>query len=224
MSENKTPETTPAGHKIELNDIQGEVNAEASKAFDFLVRNAKIIIGVVVVAVGAAAVYAGVQGWSSYSEKKAMEHYTQVLSTTGEARIEALRAYVADAPESVRGGALLELAGSLMNEQRYAEAAEEWKKLEGEGRPEMRTLASLGEARCLLLSGAAEEAYAKAKAIIPLAPEAMVVPAQRLVAACAEAAGDKPGAAEALQAVLDSGTAVDAPLLSYRIEALKADQ
>lgn len=222
---NQNPSQPEQGRsQADLDHLHQEVNQEASPMFDFLVKHAKVIAGVALGAVAAAAVYAGVTAWSGYSERKAQEEFAQVLSTTGENRVEALKAYVDEAPETVRGGALFELAGALMAEGRYGEAVPVWAELKGEGRPEMRTLASMGMARCLLLDGQTDQALQMAEAIVADAPESMTAPANRLLAACAEAAGEPTLAATALQAVLDSGQAQDAPLLSYRIKTLKGEE
>lgn len=208
----------------DIDHLHQEVNQEASPIFDFLVKYAKVIAGVAIGAVAAAAVYAGVSAWNGYTERKAQEQFAQVLSASGEQRITALQNYVDEAPKAVRGGALFELAGALMAEKRYDEAVGVWSELKGEGRPEMRTLASMGMARCLLLNGQADQAMEMARAVVADAPEAMAAPANRLLAACAEAAGEPTLAATALQAVLDSGQAQDAPLLSYRIKSLKGEE
>lgn len=223
MSDQKTPVQEDQNNGIEMEDLQQAVNQEASPLFDFLVKNAKVIgiaLGVIVLV---AAGYAGTKAWSSYSQNQAMQEMAHILTLGGEERINTLKEYAPNAPETVKGGALFELAGALMTTGDFEGAAEIWKQIEELGNPAMRTLAQMGRARCLLLAERADDAYAQAKALMDNAPEALKAPGNRLLAACAEAAGDKPAAAAALQALLDSGKAVDGPLISYRIQSLSAE-
>ncbi|MBU1247708.1 MAG: tetratricopeptide repeat protein [Proteobacteria bacterium] len=223
MSEqnNTTPE--PKKDALQVDGLQEAINKEATPLFDFLVKYSKAIFLGAGLLIAIAAGYAGIEAWGNYSENKASEEFAQVLSIQGPERIEALKAFADDAPAQLKGGVLFELAGSLMAMDKFEEAAEVWIELEAQGGEEMKTITGMGLARCLLLAGKTDEAYAKAKDVTAAAPEAMLAPTNRLLAACAEAAGDKAAAAKALQTLLDSGNAVDAPLLSYRIQALGAE-
>ncbi len=210
-------------NQIELENLQEEVNAEASPLFDFLVKYAKVILGAVAAILLIVAGYTAFKGWTNYSKNQASEELAQVLTLSGEAKIEALNKFAANAPDHIKGGALFELAGALMDTKRFDDAAEAWKELELLNSDDsMGLLASMGLARCLLLADKADEAMAKAQEVVAASPEALLPPANRLLAACAEAAGNKTVAITALNALLESGRAVDAPLLSYRIRTLEA--
>ncbi len=218
----KNTNTQSTGSQIEMENLQQEVNAEASPLFDFLVKYAKVILGAVAAILLVVAGYTAFQGWTNYSQNKASGKLAQVLTLSGEAKIEALSKFAAEAPDHVKGGALFELAGALMDTENFEAAAEAWGELELLSDDEMSLLASMGLARCLLLADKAGEAMAKAQEVVNTAPEALLPPANRLLAACAEANGDKDVAIVALKALLESGRAVDGPLLSYRIETLEA--
>ena len=85
MSEStkNSPENNRKG--LELPDFQELINAEASPLYEFLTKYSKIIITAIIVVVVAAAGYAGVKGWASYTKNKATDEFAQILALPGEA-------------------------------------------------------------------------------------------------------------------------------------------
>ncbi|SKA70956.1 hypothetical protein SAMN02745704_00046 [Paucidesulfovibrio gracilis DSM 16080] len=212
--------------KMPVNEeaLAGEVNQEASRLLDTLLRYKNIILGGAAALIAVAAVYAGVTLWNAHSVSTASEELGQILLTTeGDARVDALAAFVEDAPDAVRNGALFELADVQMRQERYQEAVGTWERLEASLQsPELSILAKLGKGRSLLLDGHAAQAQEIAALMQSEAPEAFLIPVNRLLAAAAEEAGDTQTALEAYQALLSGGQVADASYLQYKVQELQA--
>lgn len=204
--------------------LAGEVNQEASRLLEALLRYKNVIIGVALALIIAAAAYTGVTLWSSHSVSTAQEELGKILLTTdGADRIDALTDFAANAPEGVRNSALFELADAQMRAGQYETATATWDQLAGRIQSlELGIVAQMGKARSQLLSGQAEQAQQTVAAIQSQAPDSFQGPLNRLLATAAEQAGDTQTALDAYQALLSGGQAADAPFLQYKIQQLQA--
>ncbi|MGE4291649.1 MAG: tetratricopeptide repeat protein [Desulfovibrio sp.] len=220
MSENTTQKP------VAPHELADEITKEATPIFDALMRYKHIIAGAAAVVIAVAAIYAGVTLWNAHTHSSAKEKLGNILLTTSaQERIDTLKAFAADAPDSVRNGALFELAGSQMQMGQFDDAAQTWDQLIARlETPELLALAKLGKARSLLLGGKAEEALTVARELRAAAPESFATPANRIIAAAAEQSGDTQTALEAYQALLSGGQAADAEFLNYKIGRLQAAQ
>lgn len=220
MSENITQKP------IDPHELADEITKEATPIFDTLMRYKHIIAGVAGVVIAVAAIYTGVTLWNSYTHSSAKEKLGDILLTnSAQERIDALKDFVADAPEGVRNGATFELVGAQVQMGQFDDAVQTWDQLIARlENPELLALAKLGKARTLLLAGKADEALAMAQGLRADTPESFAVPVNRIVAAAAEQAGDTQAALEAYQALLSGGQTADAEYLNYKISRLQAAQ
>lgn len=220
MSENTTQKP------VEAHVLAEEITKEASPLFQAIMRYKNVIAGVAVAIVAAAAIYTGATLWNSYTVSSAKDQLGDILLTaSGDKRVEALKAFTADAPDGVRNGGLFELAGTQMQLGLFDEAVQTWDQLISRlENPELLALAKLGKVRSLLLGGKADEALTAALALRTDTPESFTTPVNRLIAVAAEQAGNNQTALEAYQALLSGGQAADAEYLQYKIGRLQTAQ
>ncbi len=221
MSTHESKKNTGQSQGLNTENPHEPSSQAPEKALDFLIKNAKTILIVVVALILVAATWGGIQVWSDWSQQKDAEEFSQILNLPQVERLQKLTEYAPIAPKTIQGAALLELAGMLMEKEAFQEAATIWSQLAENSSGAVQWLAKLSKARCLLLAGEHDAAYTEMTNCINNAPKTMLVPSNRLLASCAEAVGDKSTAVKALQAILDSKQAVDAQLISYRIKQLQ---
>ncbi|MEF2145273.1 MAG: tetratricopeptide repeat protein [Desulfovibrionaceae bacterium] len=206
--------------------IDQEVSREASPLYAFIDKHKTILLGVIVGILAAATVYGGVKWWNQHSHNSARTELGGILTeTSGDQRVEALRIFADKAPASVKDGALFELAGALMQLGRFDESIAVWDELlSGLSTVQLKTVAGLGKARCLLLGDKPTEALAVIREIKGSAPAEFVTPVNRLLAVAAEQAGEKDVALTAYQELLSGGQIADAEFIQYKIGRLQAGQ
>ncbi|MDO9631165.1 MAG: tetratricopeptide repeat protein, partial [Humidesulfovibrio sp.] len=165
----------------QLEQIKNAPDDTAQQILDFLVGNLKAIAigcGVVILIVAA---YAGMNSWRGRQAAKSADALGVILiqKTEPKARVDALEAYLKDAPSSLRPTALLELAASAMVSQQYAKASVAWAELEGSSSADMKVVAGIGHAKSLLLEGKAAEALTLLQALKTKSPKAYELPITR---------------------------------------------
>jgi len=228
MEENK--DQAPAEHAVhpgvteQLEQIKKAVPDTSQRLFDFLVTNLKAIAigcGALILAV---AVYAGVNSWRGNQAAKAADALGVILiqKTEPKARVEALEAFLKDAPSSLRPTVQLELAASAMASQQYDKASAAWAELEGSSSPDMKVIAGIGHAKSLLLSGKAPEALTLLQALKGKAPESYSMPITRQIAVAAEQAGNDKVALEAYAELAGKAEGVGKPFFEFKANQLKA--
>ncbi len=196
----------------------------AQRLLDFLVDNLKSIAlgcGVLVLAVG---IYAGVSHWRTSQAGKAADALGVILiqKTEPKARVDALEAFLKDAPGPLRPTVLLELAASAMVSKQYAKASTAWAELEGSSSPDMKVIAGIGHAKSLLLEGKAPEALTLLKALKANSPQSYAMPVTRQLAVAAEQAGDAKTALEAYTELATKADGPGKPYFEFKANQLKA--
>lgn len=196
----------------------------AQRLLDFLVNNLKSIAagcGVIILAV---AVYAGVNHWRGRQAAKAADVLGVILiqKTEPKARVDALEAFLKDAPGSLRPTALLELAASAMVSKQYDKASTAWAELEGSSDANLKVVAGIGHAKSLLMSGKAPEALTLLQALKAKSPAAYDLPITRQLAVAAEEAGDKKAALDAYTELATKADGASKPYFEFKANQLKA--
>ena len=228
MDENK--DQAPAGNAVhpgvieQLEQIKNTPDDTAQKLLHFLVENLKAIAagcGVILLIV---AVYAGVNHWRDRQAAKSADALGVLLieKTEPKARMDALEAYLKDAPSSLRPAALLELAASAMVSKQYAKAGAAWAELEGSSSADMKVLAGIGHAKSLLLEGKAAEALTLLQALKAKSPKAYELPITRQLAVAAEQAGNNKVAQEAYAEIAAKGEGAGKPYFEFKANQLKS--
>ena len=207
----------------QLEQIKNVPDDTAQKLLNFLVENLKAIAagcGVILLIV---AVYAGVNSWRGRQAAKSADALGVILiqKTEPKARVEALEAYLKDAPSSLRPSALLELAASAMVSQQYAKASAAWAELEGSSSADMKVVAGIGHAKSLLMEGKAAEALTLLQALKAKSPKAYDLPITRQLAVAAEQAGNDKVAQEAYTELATKGEGAGKPYFEFKANQLK---
>jgi len=196
MDENKPqgPEDNALNPAVaaQLEQIKKYVPSTSQRLFDFLTANLKPIgIGCLVILLGVGA-YEGVSHYRAKNAAKAADALGVILIEKNDpkARVEALEGFLKDAPDSLKATAELELAAAAMIGQQYDKADKAWTDLEGSSSPDMKAIAGIGHAKCLMLEGKAQDALTLLTALKEKAPEAYKSAVTRQIAVAAEAAGN----------------------------------
>jgi hypothetical protein len=220
---------TPAEHAVspgvveQLEQIKKAVPDTSQRLFEFLATNVKPILLGCGALILAAAVYAGVNQWRSTQTAKASDALGLILiqKTEPKARVDALEAFLKDAPSSLRPTALLELAASAMISQQYDKASAAWTELEGSSSADMKVVAGIGHAKSLLLTGKAAEALALLQSLKAKSPKAYEMPITRQIAVAAEQAGDSKVALEAYTELAAKTESAGKPYFEFKANQLK---
>ncbi len=202
----------------QLEQIKRAVPDTSQRLFDFLVTNLKpIAIGCGLIILAAAG-YAGVEKWRASQVAKAGDQLGVVLIDKDDAaaRTQALEEFLKDAPAGLAPTAQLELAAAATLAGRYDTAAKAWAELEGSASADMRALAGIGHAKCLLLSGKSADALAKLNALKTSAPEAYAQAITRQIAVAAEAAGDAKTASAAYAELAQKAEGAEKPFFEFK--------
>lgn len=207
--------------QIDLAGLEENVPDRLHPVLEFVVENLKLIgavIAAILIVVGA---YAGWEAWSEHKVSTTQNELGKiVVQKRGAAKVEALEAFLKDAPEAVRPQATLELAKARMESGDYEGAAQTWTAFKEMDEPGMETVAELGRTKSLMLAGKNQEALEALKALKPTAskPYARLVDIQ--LASAAEAAGDWPTAYASYQALLSTEDTAGAAFIQAKLDEL----
>lgn len=228
MDENK--DQAPAENAVhpgvieQLEQIKNAPDNTAQKLLHFLVENLKAIAAGCGVLILIVAVYAGVNSWRGRQAAKSADALGVILIQKSEpkARVDALEAYLKDAPGSLRPTALLELAASAMASKQYGKASAAWAELAGSSSADMKVVAGIGHAKSLLMEGKAAEALTLLQALKTASPKAYDLPITRQLAVAAEQAGNDKVAQEAYAELAAKGEGAGKPYFEFKANQLKS--
>jgi cytochrome c-type biogenesis protein CcmH/NrfG len=206
-----------------LQDLQAEVSAESAPLLRFILNNASVISGAVIIFL---LVLGGTGVWNWYSDKKSDEAKQNlariVQSDTGADRIKALKDLAAAAPDSVKLSVYFTLGLAALENGEYGLAAEAYAnaaQIDKEGA--LGLTAMLGEAGVLLKAGKHAEAldllqelYARMKATNQ-SPQL-----RQMLAEAAAGAGKTELAVQTYQALARELPGVEGEYFSARAAAL----
>lgn len=207
-------------------EMQAEVSPEAAPLWNFVLKHAKHITMAVVACV---AVILAVAGWQWYAEtqlQKSRNALGQALSLQDPARrVEALEAFLKDAPSELILATDLEIAAASVAMQDYPRAAAAYARVaEREGDSPLGFTARLNRAQVLMHNGEYALARSEFQALVSKAPAQLLSVMNQQVAEAAEAAGDKAGAVAAYEAAISALPPTDNETVQFfraRIAELK---
>lgn len=227
MDENKPKSQTETpvnpGVVEQLEQIKKAVPGTSQRLFDFLAANLKPIAlgcGAIIVVMAA---YSGVNHWRASQAAKAADALGVILieKNEPEARVQALEAFLKDAPSSLRPTAQLELAAAAMIGKQYDKAIVAWTELEGSSSPDLKTVAGIGHAKSLILSGKPQEALTLLEGMKAKAPQAYAEAVTRQIAVAAEAAGNTEAASAAYAELAGKAEGPSKPYYEFKANQLK---
>lgn len=227
MSEDKPqgkPETAVNPGVVEqLEQIKKSVPDVSQRLFDFLSTNLKpILLGCagLLLAVG---IYEGVSYWRAKEATKAADALGVLLIEKIEpgARIAALEDFLKTAPGGLKPTVQMELAAAAMIGQQYDKAMAAWTELEGSSSPDLRIIASIGRAKCLMLQNKPQDALTLLEALKAKAPEAYAQAITRQLAVAAEQAGKADVASAAYTELAGKGEGAAKPFFEFKANQTK---
>lgn len=188
----------------------------------WLTENLKLIVGAMVAAVVIAGGISAYKWQAQRSARQAANDLGAILTQKkGKDRLDALTAFTASAPESVRLNALFSLADVAMAAKDWDAAAAAYARIESSAGPALAVPAALGRAGALLEAGKAREALDVLAALKGKAPASFQDIIVLQTVAAAEAAGDTQAALSAYEA-LQAGETTPNPYYQHQIARLKA--
>ncbi len=207
----------------QLEQIKKAVPDTSQRLFEFLVRNLKPIGAACLAILLAVAAYEGVNHWRAGQASKAADALGVILieKTDPKARVQALEDFLKNAPASLRPTVQLELAAAAMVDKQFDKAAIAWADLEGSSSPDLKAVAGIGHAKCLLLMGKAQEALPLLEGLKAKAPEAYKEAITRQIAVCAEQAGNTQAASAAYTELAGKPEAAAKPYFEFKSNQLK---
>ena len=216
MAENNT-----AGQET-LENIESHVPDSMHPVLEAAFKYRKqLVIGVGAI-IAATILYTGINAYNQRAKAQTQSKMgTILIEKTGQEKIDALEGLLASAPSSVEPAVLLELAQAAMTAGDYAKASGYWNQLAGNTDDDLKIVARMGKAKCLLLSGNAAEAVTVLQDLQGMVEDEYTIPVTRQLAVTAEAAGDT---ALALQAYKDLAAqpVSDKPYIDFKVTQLEA--
>ncbi|MUM76283.1 tetratricopeptide repeat protein [Pseudodesulfovibrio sp. F-1] len=206
-----------------LDEIEARVPSSLHPVLEAAFKYRKQIVAGVAAIILAAAAYAAYSGYAARTLAEAQSQLgVIVIEASGQDRLDRLETLLGTAPSSAKAAVLSELAQSAMKLEDWDKAANAWSRLAGVADKEMKIVARLGEAKCLLLAGRADEALTNLKSLAGMVPTGFAAPVYRQLALAAEKAGDT---AQALQAYrrLAGEQVSDKPFIDHKIAQLEAN-
>jgi predicted negative regulator of RcsB-dependent stress response len=195
-------------NKQTTHDIIDEVQATAPESIhpllDFLLRNGKAIaIGIAVILVLAAG-FSGYQYMQQQKQVKAQSELgTILIKYSGTKKAEELAAFLTTAPSDMKPAVELALAKAWMDDSKFMKAEAVWAEI-AKSNEAMAPVASLGQAKCLILSDKPEEAVKILQALKNKTGDNFTSTIDRLLAEAAEKSGNIQLAIQAYQGLLNN--------------------
>jgi predicted negative regulator of RcsB-dependent stress response len=212
----------PTGPHPEAPEEAAEAAEEHHPALQWALRNIKPLIIAVSVIILAAAAYAFADYYQDRQLEKAKVELARILATGDPAqRAEELSNYIADAPESLRTSALLELAETYERQENFEAAADTWGKVAALSDQTFAIPAGLGKAESLARAGKIEQALKALEELDAQAPAAYDKVIKFKIADVAERAGELERALQAYRAVRKEAGASQQAFVDYKIRQIR---
>ncbi len=211
----------PRKKKGFLDKIMSEADETAHPLLQKIQEHQKLIILVLATIVVVAAVYSGYNFFQERAQQQALQEMNRIMAIQAEReRLEALNDFLDRAPQTMRGGVLLEITRIHMDAGRYEQASSSFERL-GEVDRTLRPVAVLGQAKALEFLeeyGRALEVLEEGEGEIPLEFTNQFNVQKAFVA---EQAGEYTKALEAYENLLFEAQGIDDGFIQYKIENLR---
>ncbi len=168
-SKSSTPSTKDkVFHRLE-EEVNEEIHPILQKILDHI-KEIGIAIGIIILI---AASFTGYKYYKSITMENAKERVSQILThNQGKEKIKALENYLSKAPSELKQAINLELATLCMKHQEYKKAAKHWEDIALSTEDiNLRTIASLGQAKALQHQGQHSKALQVLEKIEQKAPQ-----------------------------------------------------
>ena len=212
----------PGGSTL-MGELKSEVAGEAAPLLTFVLKHIKLIVSIILLAI---AVIIGYGVWQWHTDKTLREAHMELgrilVGSDNTAKIAALKSFAARAPESLRGGIMLEIATAAMQNDDLQTAADAYGQVfQADPQGAMGLVAALNQADLLLQLNKPQEALTTLNAV--QAPEYMKSTIQAQQALALEVAGQISAAITKYEALLSMATQEqDINFYRHKIAALKA--
>ncbi|WP_291327316.1 tetratricopeptide repeat protein [Desulfovibrio sp. UCD-KL4C] len=213
-------ENNQTTHDI-LDQVQASVPDSIHPFLDYLLEHGKMIIAGVAAIIVIAAGVAGYQHMQHRSQLKAQSELgTILIKYSGTKKAQELADFLKTAPAEMKPAVELALAKAWMDASKFTQAGSVWAEI-AKSDEAMAPVASIGQAKCLVLSDKPEEAVKVLQALKNKVGENFANTIDRLLASAAEKAGNNQLAIQAYQGLLNNNPAQKLYLES-KIDELKA--
>ena len=207
-----------------MGELKSEVAGEAAPLLTFVLKHIKLIVGVILLAIALIIGY-GVWQWHTGKtlREARMELGRILVGSNNAAKITALENFVTKAPESLRGGIMLEIAKAAMETGDLQKAANAYGQVfKADPQGAMGLIAALNQADLLLRLDNPQEALATLNAM--QAPDHIKPVVQAQQALALEMAGLANEAIAKYEALLSVATQEqDSSFYRHKIASLKTD-
>lgn len=201
-----------------LNELQSEVSAEAAPLLQFILKNAGLIVAVLVLLLIALAGTAGHSWYTARASQKAQSELARVMvGTQGPERLAALEKFLETAPSSIQTATLLALADAAMTQKNYDAAAKAYARIvSADPDGAMGMLAALNQGQALMQAGQGAQALNILEKLENTIPEAQRHIVRVAVAEAAVQAGNIAKAKAAFEALAAGTSGSEAEYFRFR--------
>lgn len=216
----------PQESQVILNELQSEVSTEAAPLLQFILKHA----GLIMTALGLCALLlAGGASYRWYAARSTAEAQNQLATLTMMAgspeKVAALDQFVAQAPESVRLAAMLELANAALAVNNLDKATEAFAMLQKSDTAQpLGNIAALNEAQTLMRVGKFDAALEVMEALSSTVSEENRTFINSILAETAQAAGKTARAITVYDQLAASATGPEADFFRFRAQTLRSLQ
>lgn len=206
-----------------MGELKSEVAGEAAPLLTFVLKHIKLIVAIILLAI---ALIIGYGIWQWHTDKTLREAHMELgrilVSPDNTAKITALKNFATKAPESLRGGIMLEIATAAMQNNDLQTAADAYGQVfKADPQGAMGLVAVLNQSDLLLRLGKPQEALAALSAV--QAPDHMKATIQSQQALALEIAGRTDEAIAKYEELLSLATQEqDINYYRHKVAALKA--
>lgn len=204
-----------------MDHVQDAVPDSIHPFLDYLLKNGKMIAGII----GAIIVLAAGYSYMQYSKQSAMQQAEAkmgaiMIQYSGTEQAQRLEAFQPEAPEEMQSAIELALAKAYMDASEFEKAANAWKKIADKGGA-ISSVATLGQAKSLILGDKPTEAVSLLQKLKAKVGENYKATINRLLASAAVMSGKYQLAIQAYQALMSNNPS-ERMYYENRVAELKA--
>jgi predicted negative regulator of RcsB-dependent stress response len=208
----------------ETHDFQTNLAPAAGWA-KVVTDNFKVIGLVLAAVIVIAALFSGYSYYKTQTLRNAKQRVDQIMSeNSGQERIQALEAFVPQAPKTMQTALHLQLAKLCMQEEEFTQGAAHWEYIEkNSSDQDLQTVAALGQAAAFAAMDRTQEALKLLQATLEKAPKRYSRTLTMKLATVAEKAGQWEQALNAYQTLADMEALPAQPdeFIEHKIKAIQ---
>lgn len=175
----------------------------------------------IAVILGVTVIWSGIRWYNANQVSKTRAAMGEILlNTQGQERLDQVSELIKSAPGDMRIAVMFEAASLALELNQYDKAAQYYKEVAADANDDTGIIASLGQAKSVLLAGDAKKALEIIKPLAESAPKQLITPVNRQLALAAEQAGDTATAIKAYE-TLEAAGVMDKQFVDYKLAQLK---